>query len=233
MEDALKKLKILHDCNVLEQYAKHPYLDGARIVAYSVVNELNRLTPSSYRYNDMDKISQLCLSFYFEEDMSSMQLAYELWKHRDRLYKNYNNQYRDSMLLHGAANIFSGFGLKNYIKTILVQYSSNKNDAQIIQMCKDLIRHKFIKRAKKKDDDEAKYEINSYQDDDSKEVISSIWNSCQLFEDYNYEFRSHRHREFIKLSQPDRAAWNRGTKVQIYSVSFDGWTQGTVIQVRT
>jgi len=190
----------------------------------------------------MNKITSLVLQFYFETDQSAKQLAFELWKHREQLTKNYNNAYRP-IVRGGAANIFSGFGLKNYIKTTLINYSKNKSDEQIIGMCKGLIVHKFIKRANIK---QQQYPITTlsvhgiamdddkkHQDESKKEIIETIWNNnrLQLFEDYNYTFRPSSHRDFIKLSQPDRAAWTRGTKVQIYSFTFNGWENGTVIQV--
>merc|ERR1719411_1376814 len=50
-------------------------------------------------------------------------------------------------------------------------------------------------------------------------------------EKYLYQFENEKHRDFIKDDQPDRRAWTRGSKVEIYSSTLGGWQAGTAVEV--
>merc|ERR1712129_450252 len=48
-----------------------------------------------------------------------------------------------------------------------------------------------------------------------------------------YQVENEKHREFIKDDQPDRRAWTRGSKVEIYSSTLGGWQTGTAVEVNS
>ena len=88
------------------------------------------------------------------------------------------------------------------------------NDKDINLRCNDLVKYVYIR-------------LIASAKDNSAGVVEDFNDS----EKYLYQFENEKHREFIKDDQPDRRAWTRGTKVEIYSATLGGWNQGTVVEV--
>ena len=133
-----------------------------------------------------------------------------------------------------------------HVKKHLKKHVKDLGDKDVIARCSDLVKYQYIRliaSAKNGDnsvnddgdkssdpntsikDGSSKPSVSglSSKDDDNKTEDKEFANS----EKYLYQFENEKHREFIKDDQPDRRAWTRGTKVQIYSSTLGGWQTGS------
>eukprot|EP01084_Bolivina_argentea_P040795 75310_1 len=120
---------------------------------------------------------------------------------------------------------FSGKELVRHVKRHLKKHVANLNDKEIILRCSDLVQYQYIRLIASAKDKEKEKEKD--EQDDAKENKIIFLDS----EKFLYQFENEKHREFIKDDQPDRRAWTRGTKVEIYSSTLGGWQTGTVVEV--
>eukprot|EP00485_Elphidium_margaritaceum_P021170 CAMPEP_0202710850 /NCGR_PEP_ID=MMETSP1385-20130828/22758_1 /ASSEMBLY_ACC=CAM_ASM_000861 /TAXON_ID=933848 /ORGANISM="Elphidium margaritaceum" /LENGTH=885 /DNA_ID=CAMNT_0049370467 /DNA_START=33 /DNA_END=2690 /DNA_ORIENTATION=- len=126
---------------------------------------------------------------------------------------------------------FSGKELIRHVRNRLKAHVRDKSDKEVVILCGDLVKYQYIRL------------IASVAHNGGSGVSggsgTNSGGSTQLpggeaFTDsdkFLYQFENEKHREFIKDDQPDRRAWTRGTKVQIYSATLNGWQPGTVVEV--
>ena len=135
---------------------------------------------------------------------------------------------------------FSGKELVRHVKKHLKKHVKDMGDKDVIARCSDLVKYQYIRliaSAKNNDGDDGdkSSDPTSMKDGGSKPSVSAISKDDDMKNDdkefansekYLYQFENDKHREFIKDDQPDRRAWTRGTKVQIYSSTLGGWQTG-------
>merc|ERR1712228_1004486 len=121
---------------------------------------------------------------------------------------------------------FTGKELVRHIRKHLKHHIINLN-----KNCCDLVKYEYIVNVAEKDKDEIFGDANQVLKILQRK--KKLHNVLALFQEKEslYQFENEKHREFIKDDQPDRRAWTRGTKVEIYSSSLGGWQSGTVVEV--
>ena len=117
-----------------------------------------------------------------------------------------------------------------HVKKHLKKHVKDLSDKDVISRCSDLVKYQYIRliASAKNNTDSTEDTVDTSMTNQDKSKISmtkpsmddSKINDDKEFansEKYLYQFENEKHREFIKDDQPDRRAWTRGTKVQIYS----------------
>ena len=65
-----------------------------------------------------------------------------------------------------------------------------------------------------------------------KHPLPTTNKGLDLKQKFLYQFTNDQFRECVLAESPDRLAWTRTTKVEIYSQSLKQWQMGTVVEVK-
>eukprot|EP00484_Ammonia_sp_Unknown_P019039 CAMPEP_0197030348 /NCGR_PEP_ID=MMETSP1384-20130603/9598_1 /TAXON_ID=29189 /ORGANISM="Ammonia sp." /LENGTH=465 /DNA_ID=CAMNT_0042459675 /DNA_START=42 /DNA_END=1439 /DNA_ORIENTATION=+ len=220
LNDELTQLREKLSIDVFHQYSKYPYYLYSALIVQRYVDHLTSLVSRSSSTSSLllcqlsplrniGHITQLCVKFHYDHYSSLHQIAYTLWQTRGSLY------------VTETSDVFTGARLANHMKTHLSEYAFHHE--QLMSVCRDLLKYKLLQRI-------AQSSSSNHAEFDELDKASKFNKYQFVFYGY-YRFKPSRHREFVKLSQPDRDAWSRGTRVQVYSQSLGGWQNGTVLQI--
>ena len=114
---------------------------------------------------------------------------------------------------------FTGISMLNHVKTYLNKHVYNLSDHIIISRCNDLLYFKYVQC------------VASTNTNISQPHPSSTNKGLDLTQKCVYQFANDKRREFVMEESPDRLAWTRTTKVEIYSESLGGWQLGTIVEI--
>ena len=201
-ENQYSKIKV-YDFKFLQQFANVSYIDGSLLLIYGFIN--------SNKFNK--EIYDLCYKYYFEEEKHVFQFAFDIWK---ILYKI------------NKCETIDNEKIKSFIGGSMViearkKYFNKYRFGNLMNHCGDLLRYNYIQLIARREG------TQKILDPDNNFIFM---NNNQ----YLYKFNQNKKRQFKKyhnffINNLDRNAWTRGTEVEIYSSSLNGWTFGEIIKI--
>ena len=183
---------------------------------------IHKQLPISNKFDIPALVCYIIVHYYWIDNIH--EFARALWKTLHKINvvtitDNNNDPIRGftgkELVEHTQKHVIPKLNHKNIIK------DDTKNS--IVKMCGNLLKHKYMRLIAT-----SKNIIIDINDMNDKELkLIPFENSDK----HLYQFENEKHRIMLCDDQPDRRAWTRGTKVQIYSSTFNGWTDGTIIEI--